>query len=314
MRADHSPVLLILAVVVGWLPPLHAEDTDSARLPEKYILNYPTARRSCPPIRSTFTEVTQSFLVVRNHRFTQQLNGGYGLPIVDKVGDKNLLHVGADLGWHQVGEPVFAIADGVVRISEGPRLQDAKTAPRENEGLRWGNLVVLEHRFGEQEYYTSIYGHLGVDRRVHVGDIVTAGQMIGTIGRQHASINGGYKPHVHLGIRTGRMAEIGAMLFTVRLGGERHEATITDLDEEFVSVSLSGRVRLPMKVSFGGQEFEVWERAGKSVLPARVLWLLERPDFGIVGYSLTRKGWEDPVAFLRRHQADTNPAPLRAAK
>jgi hypothetical protein len=57
---------------------------------------------------------------VGGHRFRQKANGGYGLPVVDKVGDKHLIHLGADLGWYQVGEPVFAVAAGVVRISSGP--------------------------------------------------------------------------------------------------------------------------------------------------------------------------------------------------
>src|SRR5687767_914609 len=59
-------------------------------VPETYILDYPGARDFCPPIRSTFFEVTQTSGMVRGHRFRQKPNGGYGLPVVDKVGDKHL--------------------------------------------------------------------------------------------------------------------------------------------------------------------------------------------------------------------------------
>ena len=38
------------------------------------------------------------------------------------------------------------------------------------------------------------------------------------------------------------------------------------------------------------------------------------PDFMIVGYGLSTDGWLDPIAFLKAHGADTNPAPFGPAK
>ena len=52
-------------------------------------------------------------------------------------------------------------------------------------------------------------------------------------------------------------------------------------------------------------------RDGKAITEARLLWLIERPDFAIVGYDLSKDHWRDPIAFLREHNADTHPAPYR---
>jgi hypothetical protein len=41
---------------------------------------------------------------------------------------------------------------------------------------------------------------------------------------------------------------------------------------------------------------------------------LPSPEFAIVGYGLSTDGWSDPIAFLKAHAADTNPAPFEMAK
>lgn len=83
--------------------------------------------------------------------------------------------------------------------------------------LAWGNFIAIEHRFDTDQYFTTLYGHLGNDRKVKAGDIVQAGQMIATIGRQHARINGGYEPHLHFGVRQGRNAEIAPRCWSCKL-------------------------------------------------------------------------------------------------
>ncbi len=304
MSALNAYLLCLPACLAGT-----AESVDE-HLPERYLLNYPLASQCSPPVRSTFVEVQETLGMVRGHRFRQQLNGGYGLPIIEKVAEQNLIHTGADLGWFQTGEPVFAMAHGVVRISTGPRFAE-EPDPRDAKSMRWGNLVVIEHRFANEQYYTSIYGHLATDRRVKAGDLVAAGQMIGNIGRKHLRINGGYNPHVHFGIRQGRMAEVGCKLLTVRRDGQSRAIVLSKLGEEQIEVTVPPELQLPLKLKYRGEELEIVAKDDLAVMPARWLWSLERPDFPISGYALSTDGWEDPVAFLRRHQADTNPAPLR---
>jgi hypothetical protein len=88
-------------------------------LPERYLLTYPEAEQFCPPVAGFFDEVERTVSRAGDYTFRHQPNGGYGLPVQAKVGDAHLLHLGADVGWHRVGEPVFAVANGVVRASEG---------------------------------------------------------------------------------------------------------------------------------------------------------------------------------------------------
>jgi murein DD-endopeptidase MepM/ murein hydrolase activator NlpD len=353
MRHYGSPkpralaLFLGLAVHFSSLIALGAE--QEPEVPEKYILDYPVADAFCPPIRSTFFEVTQTMGVVRGHRFRQKLNGGYGLPVVDKVGDKHLLHLGADLGWHQVGEPVFAVAAGVVRISSGPVSSgpppkpEKGTAPKPEKSpppkpekdaakqergplLAWGNLIVIEHRTeSEGEFFTTVYGHLGADRKVKVGDVVEVGTQIGEIGRQSPFINGGYKPHLHFGVREGRFAEEGMTLFQLATATGRSPVRLARLGEEEIELAIPEAI-MPetttpeattpriIKLTLQGEEFSLAPKGGKFFLPAKILWRTHRADFPIVGYGLSTAGWCDPIAFLRERDADTRPPPFKLAK
>ena len=85
---------------------------DQTALPDDTeVRTIPVTERFCAPIRSTFVESEMTTVYVRGKRIRQKRNGGYGLAVSDKIGKRNLIHVGADLGWQQVGEPVFAVAD-----------------------------------------------------------------------------------------------------------------------------------------------------------------------------------------------------------
>ncbi|MBW3542259.1 MAG: hypothetical protein KY476_18485, partial [Planctomycetes bacterium] len=92
----------------------------SESLPQKYTLDYPAAEKFCPPVRTTFYEVTRAVEQVNGRRFRHPLNGGFGFRMPQKIDGKPMIHLGADLGWFRVGEPVYAIANGVVRLSTGP--------------------------------------------------------------------------------------------------------------------------------------------------------------------------------------------------
>ncbi len=284
--------------------------------PEKYVVDYPSAEAFCPPVETFFYEVVRNFEVVRGRRFTHQPNGGYGLPVVQRVGEKNLLHLGADCGWHRAGAPVYAVAAGVVRVSEGPELSSAK---RKRTGanaaaaqtLHWGNLIVIEHRTQDQKYFTTIYGHLNTKRFVEQGDVVEAGQQIGTIGRKHRYINGGFDPHVHFGIRDGRLAEPGCTLLTARYQGQSRPIKLAAVTSDEIEIRVPADVPAPSGVG----TFQITARDGKYFLPARMLWTLRtRPGFELVGYGLTTDGWHDPTAFLRQHHAEHNPAPFQGPK
>lgn len=292
---------------------LARDPADELALPEKYTLDYPEAEQFCPPIRSTFFEVTQTFGVVGWKQFRQKPNGGFGLPVIDKVDGKNLIHVGADLGWHQVGAPVFAVANGVVRMSAGPRdgeLVERASRRGRTRALTWGNLIVVEHRLpNEGGFVTTVYGHLDSKRFVQTGDVVKAGQPLGTIGRKNVKINGGYDPHLHFGVREGRMAEEGMTLFTLVLGGKQHAVTMLVVGEDEVRVDVPDIVPDGFPVILASGRYDIQKRDGEFFLPSKVLWMSRRPDFSIVGYALSTEHWFDPVAFLRQHKADTNPAP-----
>jgi murein DD-endopeptidase MepM/ murein hydrolase activator NlpD len=307
-------VILLLATA---LVNTDEEPAETRKPPEKYILAYPAMDRCCPPIRSTFFEANRTFSVVGRKRFTHKPNGGYGLPIVEKRDGKHLLHLGADLGWHQVGEPVFAIGSGVVRQSFGPppegRALAAGSAAKGKSApspMSWGNVVMIEHRLPSGEFFTTIYGHLDSNRRVAVGDIVKAGQQVGVIGKQNPQINGGYTPHVHFAVRQGRMAEVGAVLVRLRIDGASSDVKIAALNEDYVE--LASAVDLPRNftIRVDGKPFSVEDRNGQPCLPARLLWGFSLPDFALVGYDLTTDGWRDPIAFLREQRADTQPAPF----
>jgi murein DD-endopeptidase MepM/ murein hydrolase activator NlpD len=328
-------VLPCLAVHLLVLIATHAQPVIAEpEVPEKYILDYPVAREFCPPIRSTFFEVTQTSGIVRGHRFRQKANGGYGLAVVDMVGDKHLIHLGADLGWHQVGEPVFAVAAGVVRVSSGPSPKPEKneegqkrskgTAGQASSGTRqergpplaWGNLVVIEHRTPtEGEFFTTVYGHLGTDRLVKVGDVVEVGAQIGEIGRQSPLVNGGYKPHLHFGVREGRLAEKGMTLFHRATEDGRWPVRLARLGEEEIELGLPEDITpRSIKVNLHGEEYSIAPRDGSFFLPAKILWRTRRPDFTLVGYGLSTDGWRDPVAFLRERGADAHLPRLKVAK
>jgi hypothetical protein len=90
-------------------------------------------------------------------------------------------------GDTDLGDPVYAIADGVVVFSD-----DYKR--------RWGNVIIVRHAFrdgsGNTTYIDSLYGHLD-KRQARMYQVVKRGQQIGTIGNCH----GIYAAHLHLEIR-----------------------------------------------------------------------------------------------------------------
>jgi murein DD-endopeptidase MepM/ murein hydrolase activator NlpD len=102
-------------------------------------------------------------------------------------------HLGEDWngnggGNSDEGDPVYSTAHGVVVFSEDYR-------------KGWGNVIIIRHAYrennGQIAFVDSLYGHLKV-RSVRVGQQVTRGQMVGTIGCGPYRM---YAAHLHFEIR-----------------------------------------------------------------------------------------------------------------
>jgi len=92
-------------------------------------------------------------------------------------------------------EPVYAIANGEVIESYY------------ESGSSWGNLILIRHILLNGEVVFSLYGHLDT-RMVSVGDLVTIGQQIGTVGKGI-----GLNAHLHSEIRKSSLADRSAKFF-----------------------------------------------------------------------------------------------------
>lgn len=86
------------------------------------------------------------------------------------------------------GDPVYSTAHGVVLFSQDYR-------------KGWGNVVIIRHAYretnGQIAFVDSLYGHLKV-RSVKVGQQVTRGQLVGTIGCGPYRM---YAAHLHFEMR-----------------------------------------------------------------------------------------------------------------
>jgi murein DD-endopeptidase MepM/ murein hydrolase activator NlpD len=293
-RKRLFPLVAILAAAAT-----RAAGTDE--LPNTYVLEYPVATQFVPPIEGFFEEVASTIGRAGRRTFRHQPNGGYGLAIREKVDGKHLVHLGADVGWYRVGDPVVSAAEGVVRLVQRPELKDGKRPKKPAAGMQWGGVVAVEHHLPDDAYVTTVYGHLGPKLLVSVGDLVRAGQPLGTIG--NARVNGGYKPHLHFGVRDGRMAENGRVLLQANVNGQVATLRIRDVTEKVVTLDDVKGVPDTVKIFVRDKAFELKRKDGRFEVAADILWHLQPPEFAIVGYGLSTNGWRDPVAFLRDPEA-----------
>lgn len=127
--------------------------------------------------------------------------------------DPGAAHLGGRLRG-QTGLPVYSAAKGIVThiwtADEGQR--GVKTSyDKTGQGSRsFGNAIAIKHVLSTGTY-TTIYAHLGVNQdagkdqpgagiNVSVGDSVSKGQQIGTVGRSHVWDS---LTHLHFEIRIG---------------------------------------------------------------------------------------------------------------
>lgn len=132
---------------------------------------------------------------------TTRLADGFDYPVGKPDGEGYYIfrgfspngHLGEDWngnggGDTDEGDPVYSIAHGVVVFSE-----DYKRG--------WGNVVIVRHAYresnGQIAFVDSLYGHLKV-RSVQLGQQVTRGQLVGTIGCGPYRM---YAAHLHFEIR-----------------------------------------------------------------------------------------------------------------
>ena len=91
-------------------------------------------------------------------------------------------------GDSDLGDPVYAIADGIVTFAY-------------NVGTTWGKIVITRHAYRDQaagkvKYIDALYGHLQTIQ-VRTGQAVKRGQQIATLGNN----SGMYPAHLHFEMR-----------------------------------------------------------------------------------------------------------------
>ena len=138
------------------------------------MVKAPVALHFDPPMGSEHSALTynaQPFLTTRH--LGDDING---------IGGQN-----SDLG-----DPVYAVADGVVIYTGWP-----------SDG--WGNVVIILHTLPNGKLIESFYGHLD-EINTLVGDRVRRGKKIGRVG----NANGRYLAHLHFELRTSPTLDCGA--------------------------------------------------------------------------------------------------------
>ena len=106
-------------------------------------------------------------------------------------------HTGDDLNGiggmnTDLGDPVFATADGLVVYADEP-------------SPGWGKVVIVSHRTTRGEILQSMYAHL-LEIKVKPGDLVARGQKIAAVG----TANGYYPAHLHFELRASDGVDLGA--------------------------------------------------------------------------------------------------------
>ena len=148
---------LRLVALIGFATPLLAADT--ARVPLADGFEIPVGRNG------------KSYYKARGVRANGHLGEDWN---------------GSGGGDTDMGDPIYATADGIVVFAQDYR-------------LGWGNVVITRHAYqegGEIKYVDALYGHL-LDFTVRVGQFVKRGQQIARMGNNH----GMYDAHLHFEMR-----------------------------------------------------------------------------------------------------------------
>jgi hypothetical protein len=109
-------------------------------------------------------------------------------PFANLRQDGTVYHTGQDVGCCLDGAGYYAIADGIVKFI--------------HTGSDMGTLIVVDHNAGDG-IESSLYMHGGDTVFVKVGDKVSSGQLLTTMGLSYSIENGGHFAHLHFGLYPG---------------------------------------------------------------------------------------------------------------
>ena len=118
-------------------------------------------------------------LIYTSDLFSQETNSGT---------IQRTIHLGIDL-FVPADTPVHAPLAGTVH-----------SFANNNKALDYGPTIIVKHEIPSGEKFFTLYGHLSLESLddIEVGQIVNAGDVIGTLGDH--SVNGGWPPHLHFQI------------------------------------------------------------------------------------------------------------------
>ncbi len=190
--------------------------------------------------RFQFSSAWQTAAIPTAWRFDMPLGSGHGGLVYNaqKFWEMNEArggyHLGDDLNGiggmnTDLGDPIFAIADGLV-------LYAGESSPG------WGKVIIIAHRTPDGNTLHSMVAHL--DRiDVAPGTLVPRGGRIGTVG----TANGYYPAHLHFELRASDAVEIGAGYGMNRLNrldpmatiASRRNAANDDLSPSPLAVALT---------------------------------------------------------------------------
>lgn len=111
------------------------------------------------------------------------------------INGNRVYHYGVDIA-NSVGTPIYATANGKVRLAHGTCPKNGYYGSKCGGG--WGNYVLITHNVNGQ-VYESVSAHLNAVN-VKVGQQVTQGQVIGAMGNSGSSTG----PHLHFEIHKGK--------------------------------------------------------------------------------------------------------------
>lgn len=117
------------------------------------------------------------------------------------------LHHGVDFAYYRrgdkmsiEGEIIQSILSGVVSASVNDRLPYGNMVIIETPRKLLSNLIINKFGIAEGESLFALYAHMGQLPKVGLGDYVTCGQGLGTVGKSGYNI---VNPHLHLETRIG---------------------------------------------------------------------------------------------------------------
>lgn len=158
-------------------------------------------------------------------------------------------HHGVDLNL-KIGTPIYTVFDGIVRISA--------------YGMGFGNYVVIRHYNGLE----TLYGHMSM-RKVEVGQVVKAGQLIGIGGSTGWSTG----PHLHFEVRYQGNSIDPLLIFDFsKKKNQVFSQKFTLLPEHFWHLGNKTRKRIYHQVKYGDTLYSI---SRKYRIP---IWTLARQN------------------------------------